>query len=288
MKSVVLVGGAATRLLPLTSDYNKHLLPLGAPGSGITSVFRTSLHQLIYSGVNEFLFITNPGQEVIFQEILKDFSKKFQFNFQLICSSKPDLPLPDVIYLAKDFVNKDNFILYLGDNLFLPTCSAISLIKMLVNMDDSNRVVVGSSDELTNFGVLEYIPNKNARFIEKPSWSEIHTPATKYILTGLAKYTCNIFSTIETIKSIQYTDLNLCDINNMLLQNEQLNILPWNNLWYDLGSIRSYKEANSIISYLPLSDQSVLDAGLEISLLKEIDLLKQVTSVINTQSYAIY
>jgi glucose-1-phosphate thymidylyltransferase len=288
MKCVVLVGGAATRLSPLTAGYNKHLLLLGDPGSGFTSVFRYSLYQLICSGIDDFLFITNPRQILIFHEIIRDFSKNYWFRYKIICSSKPDMPLPDVIYQAKDFVGKDNFILYLGDNLFFPFFPAISLLKMLISNDNSNVAVVTSSDELINFGVVEYSISNHARFIEKPSMSELIGNTRKYALTGLAKYTNKIFDTIEMIRLIQCTDPDLCSINNMLVHSKQLQIMHWNNRWYDIGTIKRYKRANSFFSEQFTYTHPELDSGLEISLLKETDLYLKVTSLINTESYALH
>src|SRR3989344_3932839 len=118
MKAVILAGGSATRLHPLTLVTNKHLLPLyNKP------IIYYAIEKLVSVGICKIMIVTSPQHINDFVNLLgsgKDFkTDKSGKQIQIIYGIQ-DKPagIAQGLWIAKDYVGKDNCLLYLGDNIF--------------------------------------------------------------------------------------------------------------------------------------------------------------------------
>ena len=110
-KGIILAGGFGTRLSPLTKSVNKQLLPIHDK-----PMIFYPLSVLMLANIRDILMIVNPGQISNFKNLLGDGSKygiKISYKIQ----SRPK-GLPDAFNLGKEFINKENVALILGDNFF--------------------------------------------------------------------------------------------------------------------------------------------------------------------------
>ena len=110
MKGIVLAGGTATRLYPLTIVTNKHLLPIYD-----RPMIYYPIETLARMGIREVMVIVGGKSVGDVVELLADGSA---------FGHRPDLPLPagragiaHAIGLARDFVGDDAFCCVLGDNI---------------------------------------------------------------------------------------------------------------------------------------------------------------------------
>ncbi len=117
MKGVILAGGKATRLYPLTLVTNKHLLPIyNKP------VIYYSIEKLVEAGIDRIMVVTSSQHIDDFVGLLgsgQDFiSKNDGKQIQIVygIQNKPS-GITDGLYIAKDYIGKDNCILFLGDNI---------------------------------------------------------------------------------------------------------------------------------------------------------------------------
>ena len=110
MKALILVGGLGTRLKPITDSIPKHLIPLGNRPL-IFYVF----DKILDTGIKDIGLVVSPNNKSFFEDSLDDYDK--ELNISIIVQEQP-LGVAHAVSIAKDFLNDDNFLLYLGDNLF--------------------------------------------------------------------------------------------------------------------------------------------------------------------------
>src|SRR3989304_1027901 len=111
MKGVILAGGNATRLRPLTWVTNKHLLPI----YNKPMIFYP-LEAMAKAGVEDVLIITGPSHSGAFINLLrsgKDFGLRLSYEIQ-----EESGGIAQAINLAEDFADNGKILVILGDNIF--------------------------------------------------------------------------------------------------------------------------------------------------------------------------
>src|SRR3990167_7296671 len=112
MKGVILAGGKATRLRPLTWVTNKHLLPIyNKP------MIYYPLEAMAEAGIKEVLIITGPDHAGQFLNLLhsgRDFGLKLSYEIQEEAGG-----LSQALSLAESFARGKRLLVILGDNIFL-------------------------------------------------------------------------------------------------------------------------------------------------------------------------
>jgi glucose-1-phosphate thymidylyltransferase len=110
VKGIVLAGGTATRLFPLTIVTNKHLLPIYD-----RPMIYYPIETLAGMGVREVMVIVGGKSVGDVVELLADgshFGLDLTYRFQ-----RGALGIAHAIGLARDFVGSDAFCCVLGDNI---------------------------------------------------------------------------------------------------------------------------------------------------------------------------
>ena len=110
-RGIILAGGIATRLKPITPIISKHLLPIYDK-----PVFFYPLSVLMLSGIRDVLIIVNKGQLNQFRKILpngNNLGMKITYAEQ-----KNPQGLPDAFLVGEKFIGNANVALILGDNFF--------------------------------------------------------------------------------------------------------------------------------------------------------------------------
>lgn len=231
MKAVVFAGGHATRISQLIGKSNKHLVPLGDDvliGRGI--------RELAKAGATEFLILTNRGWEDTFAFLLRKDPSIDLSSVVIKPSQSPDLQLAEVLYEAKDFVGQEEFLLLLGDNLFLD--SPVDLVKTLIAAKGQNIIVLAQSDDLTDFGVPIFAGGKLIEIQEKPATRP--SGSSDLVVTGLARYTKQIFEVITLLVDKAESVRDLTAAHNLLLQEQRLGSTIWRREWLDIGTPEAY------------------------------------------------
>src|SRR5580658_5087625 len=111
MKGVVLAGGKATRLRPLTKVTNKHLLPVYD-----RPLIYYPLQAMARAGIEDVLVITNPEHAGHFIQLLgsgREFGLHLTYELQEEAGG-----LAQAVGLARSFVGDDRVLVLLGDNIF--------------------------------------------------------------------------------------------------------------------------------------------------------------------------
>ncbi len=212
MKGVILAGGNGTRLRPTTRVINKHLIPVYDKPMILYPI--GTLKEL---GITDIIMIVGGDHLGSFMEFLQD-GREFGINltYRIQAESKG---IAHALYLAKEFVGKDNFAVILGDNIFesasLPTTNCGLVTK---EVESPNR-----------FGVYH-----EGKIVEKPE-----NPKSKQAVTGLYFYPPEIFPFIETMKPSARGEMEITDVNNWCLENFEVDVIPYEGFWSDAGTVDS-------------------------------------------------
>lgn len=224
MKGVILAGGMATRLRPLTLVTNKHLLPIYHK-----PMIYYPLEAMQKAGVTEVLLTSSADHAGHFANLLKageDFNLRLYYAIQ----QNPKGGIAEAIALAEEFAHKEPILVILGDNIFNH-----NLKNAVTNFDKtgSGAVVFGvhQDTESKQYGVIE--TDKSGKVLsieEKPQH-----PKSDIAQTGIYIYDEQVFGFIKKQKPSQRGELEVTDLNNEYLRtgNLRCEMIDW---WVDAGT----------------------------------------------------
>lgn len=224
MKGVILAGGLATRLRPLTLVTNKHLLPVYHK-----PMIYYPLEAMVKAGISEVLITSSPDHAGGFTSLL---GRGDDFNLRLyhVVQKNPKGGIADAIALAEDFAKNHKILVILGDNIF-----NINLKKIRKEFEKKKHgaVVFGVRMPTTSrqYGVIEIDKKGNVISIEeKPA-----NPKSDIAQTGIYMYDERVFEFIKNQKPSKRGELEVTDLNNFYVREGTLmcKIIDW---WIDAGT----------------------------------------------------
>ena len=112
MKGIILSGGTATRLFPLTATTSKQLLPVYD-----RQMIFYPLNTLVKAGIKDILIIVSPEHSGQYLNLLGSIFKHYGVNLYFEVQKLPR-GLAEAFILGDAFIDKDNVTMILGDNIF--------------------------------------------------------------------------------------------------------------------------------------------------------------------------
>ena len=240
MKGIILAGGSGTRLYPLTSHLNKHLLPVYDK-----PMIYYPLSTLMLSGIRDILFITRPEDQIQFQQLFRDGSQ-LGLNLQYATQTEPR-GLADALIIGENFLNGDTCCLILGDNIFYGQNLGERLTKATQNIKGATVFGYYVQDP-ERYGVLAFNEHgKVIDVIEKPL-----NPPSQYAITGLYFYDHQASEIAKTIRPSHRGEIEITDVNKVYLQQGTLHveILGRGYAWLDTGTHHSLLEASQFVALI--------------------------------------
>jgi glucose-1-phosphate thymidylyltransferase len=225
MKGLILAGGLATRLRPLTWVTNKHLLPIyNKP------MIYYPLQSLVNAGIKEILISTSPDHAGQFANLLKggnQFGVKLYYSVQ----ENPKGGIAHAIGLAEEFARGDKLAVVLGDNIFGYN---LKTTVEKFNKKEKGAMIFGirmPGMESKHYGVIEIDSvGKVISIVEKPE-----KPKSNIAQTGIYLYDNRVFDFIRKQKPSARGELEVTDLNNFYLKEGNLDcsLIDW---WIDAGT----------------------------------------------------
>ena len=232
MKGIVLAGGRATRLRPLTSITSKQLLPVYDK----PMVFYP-IETLVKAGIKDILVIIAPDYAGQFLNLLgtgEDFGAKFSYVIQ-----KEPRGLAEAFILADNFIDGDNVTMILGDNIFDEDFS-----KEIKNFNSGAMVFAKKVSDPERFGVVEFDKNNKAVSIEeKPQ-----KPKSNYAVVGLYTFDSRVVNYAKKLKPSARGEIEITDLNNIYLKKGELKVNIFDSLWEDAGTFDSLLRVSNIMA----------------------------------------
>lgn len=232
MKGVILAGGLATRLHPLTLVTNKHLLPV----YNKPMIFYP-LEMIKNVGIKEAFLLTSADHVEDFSKLLKT-GENFDIHLTYGIQHNPTGGIADALSLAEGFAMGEPILVILGDNIFnFDLKKALGRFEQQLATKKAGAMIFGVhlDTQARQYGVIEV--NKEGKVLsieEKPEH-----PKSDIAQTGIYLYDKRVFDFIRNLKPSPRGQLEITDLNNMYLKEGTLlcEVIDW---WVDAGT--SYDE----------------------------------------------
>ncbi len=230
---IILAGGAGSRLMPLTSVVNKHLL--GLNGKFIIDYPINTLKRLGCQDVTVILGGNHFSQVVGY---LGDGSR-YGLNFNYVYQPEPK-GIAQAISLCKRFVYDDaDFSVILGDNIFekAPRWNNPQWKKSRA------QIMLANHPSLNRFGVASIDDNKKiAKIEEKPK--ELDPQFTNMAISGCYLFTPAFFEYFKELTPSARGEYEITDIIRKYLEHDNLSYSMVDGLWSDAGTHESISYVN--------------------------------------------
>ena len=234
MKGIILHGGHGTRLRPLTHTGPKQLLAIA--NRPMSQYALEDLHQ---AGITDIAIIIGN----VYPDKVKEFygdGKKFGVKITYIFQDKPK-GISHAIRLCKDFIGKEKFVVYLGDNVL--RAGLVTYTKKFVSSKADAMILLCKVDDPSRFGIAELDGKKIKKIIEKPK-----NPASNLAVIGVYFLTPKIFDIIDKLKPSWRGELEITDALQMMMDNgltiKYDTVTGW---WKDTGTPDDILHANKLI-----------------------------------------
>lgn len=227
MKGVILAGGLATRLYPLTYATNKHLLPIFDK-----PMIFYPIKTLVDAGIDEILIITSGPHAGHFMSVLKNGKELGIKHLEYAYQEKPNGGIADALALAKDFADDDSIAVILGDNT---TDADIS--DAVKDFKSGAMIFLKQVHDPQRFGVAKFDENdasKIVEILEKPA-----EPPSDMAVTGLYIFDNKVFEFIKQCKPSGRGELEITDVNNSYIREKALSWAELKGFWSDAGTFES-------------------------------------------------
>ena len=236
-KGIILAGGSATRLYPLTLAISKQIMPVYDK-----PMIYYPLSVLMDAGIKDILIISTPRDIVTFEALLGD-GTKWGMHFEYKIQEKPK-GLAEAFIIGEEFIGEDNVAMILGDNMFYGEHLA-KILKKANEREDESTIFGYLVKDPTAYGVVEMDEEGNAISIEeKPE-----NPKSNYAVPGLYFYTNDVVNIAKTIKPSTRGELEITTINEEYMKKGKLKVerLGRGTTWFDTGTHDALLETASFV-----------------------------------------
>jgi len=231
MKGIVLAGGTATRLYPLTIVTNKHLLPIYD-----RPMIYYPIETLAGMGIREVMVVVGGKSVGDVVELLADGSA-FGLDLTYRYQSGP-LGIAHAIGLARDFVGNEAFCCVLGDNILRGEALAGVATEFEAGGFDAGTLLYQVPDP-ERFGVAEFdADGRIVGFEEKPE-----QPKSDLIPIGVYFLRPDSFEVIEGLAPSGRGELEITDVLNHYIPGGRLFTRVDDGHWTDAGTVASLLRA---------------------------------------------
>lgn len=238
MKGIILAGGSATRLYPLSKAISKQIMPVYDK-----PMIYYPLSTLMLAGIKEVLVISTPRDLPMFRELLGT-GEELGMSFQYKVQEKPN-GLAQAFVLGKEFLAGEPGCLILGDNMFYGQGFS-SMLRRAANIQKGACIFGYYVKDPRAYGVVEFDENgKVISLEEKPA-----VPKSNYAVPGLYFYDATVTQKAADLKPSARGEYEITDLNKLYLEEGSLQVELFGRgfAWLDTGNCDSLLEASNFVA----------------------------------------
>jgi len=233
MKGLILSGGKGTRLRPLTFTQAKQLVPVANK-----PVLFYGLEAISEAGITDVGIIVGETRREIMQAVGD--GSRWGLDVTYIYQEEP-LGLAHAVLTAEEFLDSEQFVMYLGDNLIKDGITG--LVDEFRSNQPNSEILLARVNEPERFGVAELEGGRVVRLVEKPE-----RPMSDLALVGVYMFDENIMTAAKSIEPSGRGELEITDAIQWLID-QGLTVFPHviDGWWKDTGLLEDMLEANRIM-----------------------------------------
>ncbi len=234
MKGLILSGGKGTRLRPLTYTSAKQLVPVANK-----PVLFYAIEDLVDAGITDIGIVVGPTAPEIRQAV----GTGERWGARVTYIDQPDpLGLAHAVMVAEDFLGKEPFVMYLGDNMLENRISPF--VREFLESDWDCQVLLKQVPNWQQYGVAVLSPEGRVeKLVEKP-----RDFISDLALVGVYMFNHHIFEAVRNIKPSWRNEYEITDAIQYLIEHGykvQARVLEgW---WIDTGKLEDMLAVNHLV-----------------------------------------
>jgi len=234
MKALVLSGGSGTRLRPITHTSAKQLVPVANK-----PVLFYGLEAIAAAGITDVGIVVGDTAPEI--EAAVGDGSAFGIQTTYIRQHAP-LGLAHAVAVARDFLQEDDFVMYLGDNFIVGGIT--SLIEEFSAARPAAQIMLTRVSNPRSFGIAELdLDGRVRRLEEKPQ-----DPKSDLALVGVYMFTPAVHEAVAALKPSWRGELEITEAIQWLLDHERtVNSTLITGYWKDTGNVTDMLEVNRLV-----------------------------------------
>lgn len=238
MKGIILAGGSATRLYPLSKAISKQIMPVYDK-----PMIYYPLSTLMLAGIREVLIISTPRDLPMFRELLgtgQELGMRFEYKVQEVPNG-----LAQAFVLGAEFLGGEGGCLILGDNLFYGQGFS-EMLRRAASRREGATVFGYYVKDPRAYGVVEF--DREGRVVsleEKPEHPKSH-----YAVPGLYFYDSTVTARARELTPSARGEYEITDLNRLYLEEGRLHVETFGRgfAWLDTGNSDSLLDASNFVA----------------------------------------
>lgn len=235
MKGVVLAGGLGTRLRPLTSITNKHLLPVYDQ-----PMIYYPIQTLVNAGITDIMIVTGGNSAGEFLRLLGN-GKAFGLKHLNYTYQEGEGGIAEALSLVEHFAGGDPVCVVLGDNIVEGNIR--SAVRAYRHQGGGAKILLKKVPDPQRFGVPEFDGPRILRIDEKPA-----APKSEYAVIGIYMYDSQVYDIIRTLQPSGRGELEITDVNNAYISRGDMTWEELEGWWTDAGTFESLLRASKSVA----------------------------------------
>ncbi len=271
IKVVIPAAGLGTRLLPVTKEMPKEMLPIFIKKkNGFTSLYpilQVIFERLYDFGVREFCFVVGRGKRAIedhfttdigfvkflrkknknvYADLLEDFYRKLDDSTIIFVNQPEPKGFGDAVYKARVFTGKEVFLVHAGDDLISSGNNdhLSRLLKVHKNYNSDVTFLVEEIDDPKRYGVIIGKEIEDGVYQVRDIFEKPLRPQSNLATIAIYIFKPIIYHAIRSTEPDQNYEVQLTDaIHNLIIQNYKVHAVKLKDKErrFDIGLPETYQ-----------------------------------------------
>jgi len=273
IKSIITAAGKGTRLLPITKEMPKEMMPIFTKISDnqriVIPLVQYIFEQLYSVGIRDYCFVVGREKRSIEdhftphdsflnelsgmrKNLISNFYKKLEKSHLMWINQNKPIGFGDAVNRTKRYVDKNDFVVHAGDITIISKVKhpMVRLIETAKKDPSISAVLLCKKvKDASLYGVPKIEKISNSIFKVKEVEEKPNRPKSNYGILALYYFKPILFDYLKKIKPGKGNEFQLTDaIQKLIEDNKKVVAIPLlkNEIEVDVGTVESYRFAQEI------------------------------------------